>query len=305
MTPPGTSDFPYANQAVRDLAFLLYAPAPWRTRHDLPRALLRGDDCDGLLARLDVAPDALLARIAQVRPVRLGLYAELLLAFWFDYAPHIEPVATNRVVREGARTVGEFDFLLRIDGIPWHIETASKFYLQVGNALSTLVGPSLRDAWALKAAKLERQVSLSRHPLAASVLPDGFADCNNGALLAGWFFYASPPVLISPMSSDQLSGWFTGMDQPWPQCGEDSRWLWLPRLRWLSPARAQAGEVLECHVLRARLRDAKAPQLVAEMVEHEGMWREIARGFVVPPGWPDAVRLGQLIEQVKTVAGAP
>jgi hypothetical protein len=44
-------------------------------------------------------------------------------------------VAANLPVCDaGGRTVGEFDFLIRLDGEPLHVETASKFYLQLGVA---------------------------------------------------------------------------------------------------------------------------------------------------------------------------
>jgi hypothetical protein len=88
-----------------------------------------------LLAALEQDPAPLHAWLAAQPSRRLGHYAERLLAFWFHLAPHIELVAANLPVCDaGGRTVGEFDFLIRLDGEPLHVETASKFYLQLGVA---------------------------------------------------------------------------------------------------------------------------------------------------------------------------
>ena len=91
----------------------------------------------------------------------------------------------NLPVRDGGRTLGEFDLLLRLDGEPWHVEVACKYYLVVGRQA---VGADLHDAWLRKFAKLEQQLRLSRHPLAQAVLPAGWQNCQVGSLLRGRFF---------------------------------------------------------------------------------------------------------------------
>lgn len=304
MAVPLRIDLAFRQPAVRDLACLLSSPAPGKVAYEVPRSLLLGADGFERLAAWDAAPWPLLDWMASRRHVRLGHYAEHLLCFWFLHAPHIELVAANRVVRQGALTLGEFDFLLRIDGRPWHVETASKYYLQMGCALDTLVGPSLRDAWVLKLLKLERQLQLSRHPAARAVLPSDFLDRQRGALVHGCFFYPTSSLVRAPDARDPARGWLADLDQPWPQRSSGSRWLPLPRLRWLSPAIAAYPDTLSAEELRLRLRGVEAPQMVAEVVCCSGYWREVSRGFVVPSCWPDGHRLAELRERIATVMAA-
>jgi hypothetical protein len=299
MNSPRWTDTGFRHQAVRDLAFLLCAPAPWHHAGDLPRQRLLGRDGWQRLCELDARPEALQDWLSRHSSPRLGRYAEKLWQFWFEHAPHIELLAANLLLRAGGRTLGEFDFLLRIDGEPWHVETASKFYLQLGSQLDTLIGPGLDDAWRLKAARLQRQLELSRHPLAAGVLPPGFAGCHRGALLSGGFFYRAQPLYSPPLADDQPHGWMADLDQDWPQRSAHSRWLWLPRLRWLSAARADAAELCAAHALRGQLLGAQSPQMVAEMVFDAGIWREVDRGFVVPCRWPDGHRLSLLRRRIR------
>ncbi|AUH49902.1 DUF1853 domain-containing protein [Chromobacterium sp. ATCC 53434] len=235
----------------------------------------------------------------------IGRYAERLFYFWFRHAPHIRVAAENLIVIDsGRRTVGEFDFLLWLDGEPWHLETASKFYLQLGDGADSLVGPGLRDAWRLKATKLATQLRLSRHPDAAARLPDGFADCHAGARLTGWLFFPADHALPPPLAPDALRGWHAPLAETWPRRRDDSRWAWLPRLSWLAPAWLERADTLDEAALRERLLACPSPQLVAELQpDGDGRWREAARGFVTPPGWPDPQRLAALRALIAGQAG--
>ncbi|WP_054284802.1 DUF1853 family protein [Gulbenkiania mobilis] len=289
---------------VRDLAFLLYAPPPWPQGGALPPGLLAGQDAERLLQALDRAPQPLLRAVLSPGERRLGRYAERLLAFWLAHAPHLQPVSANLAVRDAnGRTLGEFDFLLRINGEPWHLEVASKFYLALGAAPASLVGPSLRDAWALKAGKLTQQLQLTRHPEAQRILPPGFAGCLSGSLLTGWLF-APPKASFERPFPQALYGWWCAVNQPWPQSCPGSRWAWLPRLGWLAPARLHLSATDTQPRLARRLFGAGSPQMVAEMqATADGAWREVARGFVTPPGWPGHSPFNALLQVLSAVPG--
>ncbi|KMN82627.1 hypothetical protein VK98_07475 [Chromobacterium sp. LK11] len=295
---------PYAHPAVRDLAFLLSAPSPWRSGADIAPQRLLGADGPALLQALDADPAELQHWLARQPTRRLGHYAERLLSFWFRLAPHIELVASNLPVRDAdGRTVGEFDFLLRLDGQPLHLEAASKFYLQLGRSADTLTGPSLRDAWALKARKLQTQLRLSRHPAAQAMLPAGFDGCAVGARLSGWLFHARDTSPQAPPGARPLYGQYWPLRGDWPALNADSRWAWLPRLSWLAPARLGFEQTHTAAALRAQLEEAAAPQLLAELqAGADGCWHEVARGFAVPPGWPQEAPLSRLLQQI---AGSP
>lgn len=287
--------------AVRDLAWLLTSASPWQDAADIdPTRLLGAQGWPQLLA-LDEAPQPLLAYLAAHPVRRLGFYAERLLAFWFGLASHIELVAANLPVRDGGKTVGELDFLLRVDGAPLHLEAASKFYLQLESG-GAWVGASLRDALLLKAGKTRQQLQLSRHP--AACLPDGFAGCEVAARTSGWLF--SPPQaaatrLAAPLNAEANRGWWITCDDDWPQQAADSRWCQLPRLRWLAPALLDADDTLSLAELQGASRQFAAPQLVAELQPRgDGRWQEVARGFVTPRDWPQPALLAPLLARLET-----
>ena len=280
-------------QPVRDLAFLLTAPAPWHSGAEIDCARLLGPQGWPQLIALDAAPHPLLDWLAARPTRRLGVYAEQLLQYWFSHAGHIDCVAANLPLAEHGRSVGEFDFLLRVDGLPLHLEAASKFYLQLDAAGGELVGPSLRDAWPLKYRKLASQLALGCHP--AARLPQGFAGCPAYSRLTGWLFYPHAPQPQFPCNADACRGWWRRLSEPWPQHAADSRWLLLPRLCWLAPARAAGDAVLTLVQLQALLAEADGARLVAELAPGaDGDWHEIARGFVVRDDWPLPGMLAEL-----------
>ncbi|MCL6261907.1 DUF1853 family protein [Craterilacuibacter sp. RT1T] len=288
---------PYAQPAVRDLAFLLCAPPPLHFGPPCPRARLLGGQGLAYLAELDRDPAALLSCLAASPRLRLGHYAEQLLLFWFHLLPHIEVVAHGLALRDPAGlTLGEFDFLLRVDGEPWHLETASKFYLQAPQAGGVWIGPGLNDAWPLKAYKLTQQLALSGHACAQGRLPADFATCRHELLLAGWFFY--PPDCM-PQDTGLTRGWCAPLDEAWPRTHGATRWVHLARERWLAPARVQEEDTQAEADLRRLLQVAQAPQLLAELEQGRGgVWIEVARGFVMPQAWPDLARLDALLARI-------
>lgn len=297
MTPALAACLTLRHQPVRDLAYLLTAPPPWHSGAALPAGTLLGPDGWPQLRALDTAPAPLLAWLAARPTRRLGVYAEALLAFWCQQAPHIDQVAANLPLRVAGRTVGEFDFLLRINGQPCHLEAASKFYLQLAEPPYALVGPGLRDAWWLKYRKLAQQLVLSRHP--AAVLPAGFEDVPAYSVLTGWLFFPDPPAPLHPaLSETACRGWWRRLSDPWPT-RRGSRWQVLPRLQWLSPVRCASRHTQEEGTMRASLAGSDTPWLLAELQPGEdGDWYEVARGFVVPDYWPHPTLLAPLLARL-------
>lgn len=276
--------------AVRDLAALLTMPPPWADAAEIAPGRLLGPQGWPQLLALDADPAALDVWLAATLVRRLGFHAERLWRFWFQSAPHIELVAANLTVQDGRRTVGEFDFLLRVDGEPLHLETASKYYLDVdGHA----VGPSLRDARWRKQARLQQQLQLSTHP--AACLPAGFTPTAAYCRISGMHFVAAANWPDRPVEA--WCGWWQRQPLPWPRQSADSRWCVLPRLRWLSPARLPASSLLDEDTMRAHLQTCDTPQLLAEMLPMgQGEdWQEVARGFVVPAAWPQEALLAELL----------
>ncbi len=240
------------------------------------------------LAALQADPSPLDAALGPKFYSRLGLYAEKLLAFYFEQhgllAAHGLQVQVNR-----NDTVGEFDVLLR-DGAEGdallHWEFATKFYLLEGapdpGVFHHLIGPNLADTLGLKMRKiLDKQLALSRHPAAQGLLAQPVRAAQ--ALVKGWLFYAPDATpAVDGISQEHGHGfWCTPTQLP------AQRYVVLPRLQWLAPFKGSDEDVLNVDALRARLFDLAQPVMVAMVDTVEGWEVERARGFVVPHDWTE------------------
>ena len=281
---------------VRALAWLLDGPdlldpasALWHGRIATLGPLRRSTA--EWLAALQADPAPLDAALGPRFYSRLGLYAEKLMAFYFEQQGQL--VAHGLQVRASRNdTVGEFDFLLRSGATLLHWEFATKFYLLEGGladpGLNRLVGPNLADTLGAKMRKiLEKQLALGEHPAAQSLLPQAIDGAQ--ALLRGWLFYADGAVQpLAGIAPDHCHGFWCRLEQAADVRGE--RFVILPRLQWLAPFKAAAGvEVLRRGALQAvlagRFAGAPAPVLVAAVIEQDGWVTERERGFIVPDDW--------------------
>ena len=281
---------------VRALAWLLDAPGLldpadpyWQGKIADPAPAT--PEVAGWLARLDADPSALDAALGARTYTRLGLYAEKLMAFY--YQQHGQLVAHGLQVRAARNdTVGEFDFLLDAGpGGVEHIEFATKFYLLEGTAASrfdTFVGPNLADSLGAKMRKIvDKQLALASHPAAQALLPRPVLRAR--ALVKGWLFY--PAGSAGPMegiAALHCRGFWCALSEIGAL--EADAWVVLPRLQWLAPYQAEsAGKVMSREGLQAVLalefETLRAPVLVAAVRQDGEMVVETARGFIVPDDW--------------------
>ena len=216
---------------------------------------------------------------------RLGLYAEKLLAFYFEQQGLLQAHGLQVQVNRND-TVGEFDFLLRDERELLHWEFATKFYLLEGapdpGHFHHLIGPNLADTLGLKMRKiLDKQLALSRHPAAQSLLAQPVRAAQ--ALIKGWLFYAIGTAPgMDGISREHGHGFWCAPAQLPAQ-----RYVVLPRLQWLAPYKGREAQVLDADALRAQLFDLAQPVLVASVDNIEGWEVERTRGFVVPPDWTE------------------
>ncbi|MDN2709251.1 DUF1853 family protein [Janthinobacterium sp. SUN118] len=277
---------------VRALAWLLDSPdllAP-ASAHWGGRIASLGPLTPAVAAWLDalqVEPAPLEAALGPRFYSRLGLYAEKLLAFYFEQHGVLQAHGLQVQVNRND-TVGEFDFLLKNmngDGNSLlHWEFATKFYLLEGapdpGIFNHLIGPNLADTLGLKMRKiLDKQLALSRHPAAQNLLAQPVRAAQ--ALVKGWLFYApGTEPRIDGISLEHGHGfWCT----PAQLAGQ--RYVVLPRLQWLAPFKGRDVAVLDAAALQAQLFDLAQPVMVAQVDNIEGWEVERARGFVVPEDW--------------------
>ena len=256
------------------------------------------------LKRLDHDPSALDEALGAKMHTRLGLYAEKLMAFYFEQ--HARLVAHGLQVRASRNdTIGEFDFLLE-DGpdAVEHIEFATKFYLldgEGGQQFDALVGPNLADSLGLKMRKVfERQLSLGGHPAAQALLPRPVSRAR--ALVKGWLFYPSGSwPAMRGIAAGHCRGFWCALDEIEGLVGEE--FLMLPRLQWLAPFRAASATWMlnraQLHAeLSAQFETSSTPVLVAVVRHTPGQIEEIERGFIVPNDWRERAAARRMVKSV-------
>ena len=295
--------------AVRDLAWVIGSPGLLTPAHPEYHQLLVEDAwcqeqllaCLPWLTKLDQAPHDLHEFIASRPTRRLGHYFETLIYYWLTHTPDTRLIANNLQVQFGQRTFGEFDFLFSdASRAVCHWEVAVKFYLQkeAVNEQRAFIGPGTQDRLDLKMDKVfQQQLQLGLTHAGLRALPPDIKLDRVQALIKGYLFYhaSSNSSMATPgVSRDHLSGWWIrhGLDSL-PEASTHRRWMLLPRLRWLAPARAETeadtlsdSGLTKC--LDVHFNISKEALLVFEMTpDTSGIWQEKSRGFIVCSSWPD------------------
>lgn len=262
------------------------------------------------LLSLDRAPQALVDHLASSRERRLGLYFESLWHFFLHCEPAAELLAHNLPVREGSRTLGEFDCLYRCRerGDIVHLELAVKFYLHTGagsggscDDRADWLGPGRHDRLDRKLDRLaEHQTRLASTPAARDLLgPRGLQPTHVETVVKGRLFRHPDQACLPPRGFNPACGllfWYHADRLPATiaEQGEAARYSILRREHWLAPLRLTSRtqhlafdepEGLQ-HELESRFTHNATPLLVASL---DARGDEQRRFFVSPPGWPGSV----------------
>lgn len=297
---------------VRALAWLLDSPdlldaaAPhWQGRIASTGPVT--PEVERWLRDLDADPARLDAALGPRVYTRLGLYAEKLMAFYFQEQGRL--VAHGLQIRANRNdTVGEFDFLLENGPEALeHIEFATKFYLlqgEAGQEFDALVGPNLADSLGAKMRKIfGRQLELGNHPAAQPLLPRPVTAAR--ALVKGWLFYpAGSWPAMSGITAGHCRGFWCALGEL-DSLGADA-FLILPKLQWLAPFRAaQAAWLLnraQLHAeLEAQFETNPSPVLVAVVRETPGLVEEVERGFIVPNDWRERAEARSVQDNMRNI----
>jgi hypothetical protein len=304
--------YPYQTREVRDLAWACFSPTL------LSAQQLADDghnvaDCDLPLTparrlwleQLDRNATPLLEHLAGGRSQRLGIYFEQLWHFFLSRDPALELVAHNLPVRDGGRTLGEFDCIYRCHQRQryYHLELAVKFYLGHRQATTSAtashwhewLGPNTQDRLDRKIARLfQHQIRLADTPAGRTCLASqGIPEPAREVSLKGYLFQPVRDSLPPPygFNAPQSLGQWLPVDQLQeylPQRLDSQTFLLLPRNQWLGPARTdRAADILDRPALVKRLHchfaQGDRARLVAGL-NHNG--DETHRFFVTPVGWP-------------------
>lgn len=300
----------FRHAAVRDLVWTLASPPLLRPAGKSPRWIntawgeraLRAS-ADWLKA-LDRHPAPLLDALAKRSDHRLGSHFEGLLAFWLAWPgnPLYRLVGHNLAVRSNNRTLGELDFLVedRQSGELQHWEVAVKFYLGVapGGEHRHWIGPGLKDRLDLKVDRLiDHQLALSRTAEGAGLIRHlGLTPPTPVCFFKGRLFYPPdvPQADWAPQAAaaDHLTGWWLPQQAFLDRHGDSGLyWIRLPKEHWLTPVAADvpigdAGDAAAfIETLRASA-DNRAAAVIG-LARDNNNYREVTRGFITPPDWPE------------------
>jgi len=173
---------------------------------------------------------------------KLGHLYEDALEFLLKQSETIELISKSVQLFEplaggGRKTVGELDFLIRVDEKPIHLELAVKFYLGVDTAQGAhWPGPDARDCWERKRQHMiDHQLAMGSLPLARQHVADvyGIDDFETQHLVYGCFFdpFECGQLEVVGLSPDAVRGQWVTDTQLMSSAFNDSLWL-LPKHLW-------------------------------------------------------------------------
>lgn len=267
---------------VRDLASILTAPAPWHSSNELPVAHLLGDEGFKRLLELDDNPYCLLDFLND-QPFhhhRLGIYAEQLLNFWFQFAPHTELIHSNLKIINCSQILGAADFVVKINNTAYHIELTCKYYGASKPDISSLVGLDRLDRLENKVAKLKQQLALTNHPQTIAKLQQLKIELTHlqcASIVRGMLFTEN----MQPLSQPEINplcwqGYWTDnwlKLQSQLDVNKNNRFWLHNRLSLLAPARILARDTINFD----QVKYVKQGILALLQQREDGYWHEVQR----------------------------
>ncbi len=281
---------------VRALAWAIGSPALFDAAQPVWQGQLRDDAwskrelarCADWLIELERSP-AQLHEAAGDPTVNtpLGHVFEKLILFWQSRRPDVRNATRGLIVRNGGRTLGEFDVvMLRHDGVIETLEVTVKYYLNLKPELGIegCIGPRAYDRMSEKFAKMTtRQTALGHSEYGLKTIcqwleqscgevrtPDELV-VENYALARGYIFHANTDAAFAKELSPHHGRGLWQTDEialPGPY------WRNLAGREWLGPYLGQREE-------RGWPNDPAMPRMYANLEARDEAWAETERRFVV------------------------
>lgn len=256
---------------VRALASILTAPPLWHSPCELPVRTLLGEV--GFRYLLDLNDDLNFRLPENSHSPLLGKYAENLLAFWLENAPHSELLAQDIVISdEEGRTLGALDFVAKLNERVYHIELCAKYFGSESGLPETLRGLNPNDTLLNKQEKLIKQLQLIQHPAAQKALIHlgvNPQDITSVSVVRGMGF----------TRSGSLNRAWSGVWVKNPQdieINEHTRFYRLPKTELLAPARVALAQT------QAQPPTESAALIAVLSLRPDGYWHETQRLMFCP-----------------------
>lgn len=232
------------NPVIRDLASLLTAPPLWQNDHELPIRTLLGDQGFRFLLHLDQQNNPIPLSPHQ----KLGHYAEELLAYWFQHAPHSQLIAREYPIYSNQQTIGALDFIVELSGSLYHIELCCKYYASQNGEPEYMSGLNPQDTLWHKQSKLQQQLALSQQPQAQASLAQlnmAWDTIKHASIIRGnAFTYSGSLPCFPTYCPSAWTGILIEHAQQWQQFPAEARFYCLPKNAYLAPARVNISETL-------------------------------------------------------------
>jgi hypothetical protein len=302
----------YKTREVRDLAWACFSQSLFHSEmlsSDKPAisscGLVLTDERQAWLAELDRSPAPLHRHLQTLHNTRLGLYFESLWHFFLQSDPLIDLVAHNLPIRDGGRTLGEFDCLYycHLRAQHFHLELAVKYYLsnrQVTKGSDTSqwmewLGPTNTDNLERKIQHLtQHQIKLGEHPIAVEAMRAlNIQTPAREIEIKGYLFQGIQDPLSAPRGHNCENGlrhWLTIVLLPdYLASSESWRFCQLDKPYWLAPATAatHANALLDkveiAELMAQHFTGGGRPVMLAGFNK---AGEECQRFFVTGPQWP-------------------
>ena len=287
---------------VRRLAWAIGSPSLFEPSNAAWQGRLRGDvwsanelaRCTDWLHVQDRAPEALKRALGDpLVNTPLGHTFEKFVLFWQATRPDVRASTRGLMVRNGGRTLGEFDIvLLRHDGVIETLEVTVKYYLNLRPELGIegCIGPRAFDRMSEKFGKMTtRQTDLGHTEFGRAAIarwlenscgevraPDQLI-VENYALARGYVFHPSDDAAIAPeLSPTHGRGLWQTDAVELPDDGL-TKWRNLSSREWLGQYRGAADE-------SNWPLDPAMPRMYARLeasADPARQWQETERRFVV------------------------
>lgn len=183
------------NYHVRNMYWLLFSPSPLAERNFQSYPLFPEKWMEELasastsfFARLDADPKELIAYLEAANTYRMGVYAEKLMAYFFDHFEGTKLLLMNHQLFDENRTIGEVDFVFEWKNRIVHVELCVKYYLAANKTseFAAWVGPSGKDNLAKKLDKAKtHQLPISK---SEAFVQSTNLHCSSYLFLKGMFY---------------------------------------------------------------------------------------------------------------------
>ena len=224
---------------------------------------------------------------------KLGLYFEKTLHNWIEQEPKLTLLARNLVVRSSARTLGEFDLIVRNENFIEHWEIAVKFFLGIGDRknIGHWIGPNPRDTLERKLDSLEnRQIRLGNNPEAKRILEQKDIEIDNRRIIfKGRLFHPYKMFKMSRFEypkdinlSHEKGWWLLWEELDSHKELKNSSFKLLEKREWLAQLKNIDTEEM---ISFDKLKDRCASIFTSHVAIINGEKNELSRGFIVSKDW--------------------